>query len=88
MQLFDNVHFVVVNVKITIQSMKNILLYISILDCRDGIDRTIHQITFNSLDEQIWKLTKKRKRLLDKLKTNIKIKKFLKSSDTKHIQEI
>jgi hypothetical protein len=46
-------HFVVVNVKITIQSIKNTWPHVSLLDYRDKIGRTVHQITSNSLYEQI-----------------------------------
>jgi hypothetical protein len=87
-QLFDNVHSVVVDAKIAIQGTENMQPHVSILDRRDEIGRMVHQITPNSLDEQIWKLTKERKGLLDELKVNIEVEKFLRSGDTKHIQEI
>jgi hypothetical protein len=60
-QLFENVHSIVADVKITIQSTKNTWPRISILDCKDEIGKTMYQITLNSLDEQIWKLIKERK---------------------------
>jgi hypothetical protein len=88
MQLSNNMHSVVADAKMTIQSTENMWPRVSFLDRRDEIGGTVHQITLNSLDEQIWKLTKERKRLLDKLKVNIKVEKFLRLSNTKHIQEI
>jgi hypothetical protein len=48
-QLSDNMHSIITNTKITIQSIENIQLHINILDCRNEIGRTVHQITPNSL---------------------------------------
>jgi hypothetical protein len=41
----------------------------SILDWRDEIGKTVHHITLNSLNEQIHKLIKKKKKVIRQIKS-------------------